>query len=92
VYSNNFYPKQNEVSIKGGLFPHFILGICNLEDNNFIVNPHVFKQSEKELEFAPQQGLIIDQSNFEKEIKKTGYAGYVTRWNITDTYSNYFHR
>ena len=74
------------------MFPHFILGIYDLEYEYFIVNPHIFKHSEEDIKFVPQQGFIIDQSNFEEEIKQTGYAGYVTRWNITDTYSDDFHR
>ena len=89
IYSENFYPSQKEVSVKGALFPHFILGVFDLESQLFIANPHIFApQNSNSVDLVLEQGLIIDQDNFGDFIKGTGYSGYVKRWNETEAYSD----
>lgn len=90
TYDRCFYPQDDEVSIKGALFPHFILGIEDRLDKKFVVNPHIFKQTKKHIPLIPQKGLFINQENFSDKIISTGYAGYVTRWSDKGTYSNTF--
>ena len=92
IYTQNFYPKQYEVAVKGALFPHFILGLFDLESDSFVVNPHVFKQEDQHVPLIPQQGFFIDQENFDDTIKETGYSGSVKRAGITGAYSDDFHR
>ncbi|HCT64805.1 MAG TPA: hypothetical protein DIC60_06015 [Lachnospiraceae bacterium] len=65
------YPEQHEVAVKGALFSSFILGVRVLGQNKFIVNPHLFQ--------APNtigsilSGLLIDQTDFENRLIRTGY-------------------
>lgn len=89
-YATTFYPKQKEFAIKGSMFPHFILGVHDLERNDFVVNPHVFQQPEHLLGSVPTDGLIIDQENFEEMMNSTGYAGYVERVGLV--YSDVLYR
>ena len=76
VYSA-LYENQDEISIKGGLFPHYIFGIHYLEQNKkyFIVNPYLFKMND-EFEKFPEVGFPINQSYFEDLIKTTRYNRY----------------
>jgi hypothetical protein len=91
LYHKTFYPRQKEVAIKGALFPHYILGFYNPEHKCFVVNPHIFNQSDLALRYVPISGFQIDQSSFDELIKETGYTGYVQRqWN--GIYSDRFHR
>jgi hypothetical protein len=53
TYDKCFYPKDGEVSMKGELFPHFILGIEDRLDKKFVVNPHIFKQTKKHIPLIP---------------------------------------
>lgn len=77
-YSSDLYPKQKEVSVKGGLFPHFILGYYDLEKRCFVVNSHVFSQTDDHR--VVQMGFSINQKGFEKAIEETGYSGYIVRY------------
>ncbi len=92
TYNKCFYPKDYEVSIKGALFPHFILGIEDRLHKKFIVNPHIFNQKKKHIPLIPQRGLLINQENFPNKIISTGFTGFVTRWSDTGSYSDTFHR
>jgi len=89
IYKDNFYPDEKEVAIKGALFPHFILGLWDIENEVFIVNPHVFEQHKNHISHIPRKGLMIDKTLFEEEREKTGYAGHVIRW-TNNTYSDDF--
>jgi hypothetical protein len=92
TYDRCFYPQDDEVSIKGALFPHFILGIEDRLGKKFVVNPHIFKQTKKHIPLIPQKGLFINQENFSDKIINSGYTGYVNRWNDKGLYFNTFHR
>ena len=92
TYNKCFYPQDDEVSIKGALFPHFILGIEDRLDKKFVVNPHIFKQKKKQIPLILHRGLLINQEDFSDKIISTGYAGYVTRWSDTGSYSDTSHR
>jgi len=70
------YPKQKEVSIKGGLYPHNILGIEFVDKKQFIVNPNLFNfQLESLIE---NQGIPINQENFLDRIEnETNFSSSV---------------
>ncbi|WP_369049128.1 hypothetical protein [Tenacibaculum sp. UWU-22] len=74
-YSKSFFPKQNEISIKGGLLPQYILGYIRPERNELIINPNFFT-TEKEFRQIIKYGFEIDQSNFNNAIIETDYTGY----------------
>lgn len=65
------YPEQKEISVKGGLFPQFILGIELVKERKFIVNPHLFQYESLQFEDLIQYGIGFDQSDFAEMIKKT---------------------
>src|SRR5690554_3738765 len=75
TYNKTFFPSQNEISIKGGLLPHFILGYIVLEDNIFEVNPNFFFTT-KNIDEIIKNGLEIDQSNFSIALTETDYSGF----------------
>jgi hypothetical protein len=85
LYKSELYDSK-EIAIKGALFPHYILGLQDLKNDIFIVNPHVFKQPSSRLVEIPLRGLEIEQNDFDQMINDTGYTGYVRRLN--DVYSD----
>jgi len=74
ILSESFYPTENECSFKGFILPHIIIGVHDLETNEFIFNPSLL--AEKSTWLA--QGLDVDQSNFESFIKQTKYQRFLT--------------
>ncbi|MCL4872296.1 MAG: hypothetical protein KJ063_25325 [Anaerolineae bacterium] len=90
LYSDNFFPEQDEVAIKGALFPQFILGIEDIGKKYFLVNPHLFRQlNQSSLGYVPICGLRIDQTRFEDVLVNTSYRGFVSR-RLTSRYSDSF--
>jgi hypothetical protein len=73
VINSEVYPDEFEISIKGGLFPHFIIGFYEYENDKFVFNHHLFKNSNKSIKSIFKNGLEIDQSDFFEYIKKTSY-------------------
>ncbi len=71
------YKDQNEISVKGALFPHFIFGVHYIENDEkyFVVNPYLFSM-ENELENFPYKGFPVDQTYFKDLIKTTNYNRY----------------
>jgi hypothetical protein len=79
VYFDTYYPDEKELTLKGGLLPHFIIGFEYWESTNpksFEVNPLLL--SNYNLKNWIKNGLPIDQSGFWNTLKKTHYKrGYV---------------
>ncbi|HAS6646832.1 TPA: hypothetical protein I7259_24855 [Vibrio parahaemolyticus] len=67
------YDDQFEVSVKGALFAHHILGILHLSEgeNVFYANPHLFLEANHPA--AILNGLWFDQSDFEPKLKRSNY-------------------
>jgi hypothetical protein len=42
IYQSAFYDNQKERLLKGGLFPHYILGYFKISTNEFEINPHFY--------------------------------------------------
>lgn len=76
AFNSGLYPKQREVSIRGGLLPHFMLGILRVDLNEFVVNPHLLAMPEEDLDSILVSGIKIDQSDFNDRIKETLYQRY----------------
>lgn len=76
-YEKTFFPSQAEISIKGGLLPHFILGYVRLEEKIFEINPNFFS-SKKSIKNTIKNGFDIDQENFSEFLNKTDYSGFFT--------------
>lgn len=59
TYKVPIYPDQNEICIKCGLLPHFIIGFQH--KNRFYINPNTLNQWNDSI---PYDGLIIGQKEF----------------------------
>jgi hypothetical protein len=60
------YPDEKEVAIKGGLFQDQILGIKNIQNDNFIVNPHIFESFNAPCSIVRNELKIFDKFNILK--------------------------
>lgn len=82
------YPDQNEISIRCGLLPHFIIGFTAGRD--FYVNPAIYPAIDRMHELnsfielsryrrhLQQWGLEVNQEGFEDFIRQTGFSRYFT--------------
>lgn len=86
-YDKTFFPEQTEISIKGGLLPHFILGYVQLEDKTFEINPNLFF-SAKNIKNTIKNGFDIDQTGFSKSLNESDYNGFFTL-NNNNEYSDF---
>ena len=85
TYSTDLY-KQDEISIKGGLFPQYLFGFFDLENYCFVVNPYMFDDPASAKDIA-ENGLKIDQSDFHSRIRDTAFQRYL--WAIEDDFGEY---
>ena len=69
------YPKENEICLKCGMLPHFMLGYIVLKNNEFVVNPAVFEtiKSNRCMHDVIGYGLSVSQNDFLDKIKQSGY-------------------
>ncbi|HEC59848.1 MAG TPA: hypothetical protein ENI24_09815 [Methylophaga sp.] len=80
------FPKQREVSVKGALFPHFILGVELVNERKFIINSNFCEHDNRaDFERIARHGFTIDQSDFHNRLFDTGYI----RWGQTDLAGNF---
>lgn len=82
------YPEQNEISIRCGLLPHFIIGFTAGRD--FYVNPAIFPAMDKMHELTTFRalscyrrdlqlcGLEVNQEGFEDFLRQTKFRRYFT--------------
>lgn len=77
------YPEQIEVSVKGALFPCFILGVKQIEKSHFVVNPHIFKV--ENFKNVGKFGIPVQQDDFMSSILSTKYIRFVS----TDLQGNF---
>ncbi len=72
TYKKSFFPYQEEISIKGGLLPHFLIGYfySDRQEAYFEVNPYFINHSKKNWIV---DGLPIDQGEFWNKIKDTQF-------------------
>ncbi len=80
IYEEQFQG-ENEISVKGALFPNWILGLTCFIDNkkSFFVNPYLFNMGDKLIDFITI-GFPTDQSIVKSTIKKTNHNKYVTKY------------
>lgn len=76
VYEKSFFPYQKEVTLKGGLLPHYILGYLynNQGDEVFDINPALFETNDS----WDGIELPVDQSTFHQRIQNTLFGRYFT--------------
>jgi hypothetical protein len=64
---------EAEVTLMGGLLPHYIIGVELTKEKVFLVNPWLFNATVNEKLFI--EGLPVDQRNFDNELRLTRYGG-----------------
>lgn len=70
TYNNEPYPSEQEISLIGGLFPHYTLGIYHVPKKSLIVNTNLLDDAVLHLisngmsEIVINMGIFIDQSQF----------------------------
>ncbi|MBC9795779.1 hypothetical protein [Sinomicrobium weinanense] len=76
VYEKSFFPYQKEVTLKGGLLPHYLLGYLrkSQEDMVFEINPALFETGNTWNGIE----LPVDQSAFHQRIQNTLFGRYFT--------------
>ena len=74
VATNKFHADQYEFTLKGGWLPHFLLGYILTNDNRMILNDNFFKDCNTDNNLILNNGIKIDQSDFNMFIKETGYS------------------
>lgn len=84
------YDKYHELLLINGMFPHYLLGVFEVEKNKtpkFIINPYLYEVLEQNEQFDYVNGLSINQENFEEYALNLGYKNYfyVTKENKTYT-------
>lgn len=72
TFKTPFYPKQNEITYKCGLLPHFIVGFHY--HDGFEINPYILKIND--MAKVRKEGLPVDQTDFIKKLSKTNYKSY----------------
>jgi hypothetical protein len=78
-HSRHVLQRAVEITLKGGLLPHYIIGYFYLENGveRFELNPAIFKIEDSDW---PLEGLPIDQTQFDERIRGTQFkkAFFVT--------------
>lgn len=75
TYTKPVYPEQQEICLKCGMLPHYIIGF--IASSAFIINPAILKDmksSDCSISDIIINGLNIDQRDFFKRLKETNYC------------------
>lgn len=67
--------EEQEVCLKCGILPHFMLGYIVIKENKFVVNPAVFEtiKNGRCMDDVTGNGLSVSQDDFLDKIKQSGY-------------------
>ena len=76
VMGSGLYPRQREVAIRGGLLPHFMLGLERVDRGQFVVNPHILKMHRDKVQFVLEEGIKVEQEGFHDRIRETSYQRF----------------
>jgi hypothetical protein len=92
TYNETVYQEQQEIAVKGTLFPHYIVCLFDIETKKYIVNHHLFNpDNSNNLEEKTLNGFYIFQEDFDDLIRKTNYTKSVTRQKRTGKYLDSYH-
>ena len=74
VYKQSFFPMQREITLKGGILPHYLLGYLYTHHNHevFEINPALLEIDDS----WDGVELPIDQSTFHQRMQKTLFGQY----------------
>lgn len=74
LLNDSFHPGESEVSMKGFILPHYILGVYDKSESYFVPNPEIFKEKDD----WKEDGFDINHLNFEAFIKNTQYKRFLS--------------
>jgi hypothetical protein len=78
------YPEQQEVGVRGAIFPQRLLGVRDKSKKYFLVNPHLFNMPSSDIADLTRSGIRLDQAGFEQLARETGFFRHVAlrrnRW------------
>jgi hypothetical protein len=85
-YRRSFFPKQEEITLKGGLLPHYLLGYLHTYQGQqtFEINPYVFQIVDKGW---VKSGLPVDQRDFWAQIPHTAFKTAFILYQDAGTFS-----
>lgn len=85
MYDKSFFPNQQEITIKGGLFPDYIYGYLYSKSGSpiFEVNPYILTDLDKNW---VEQGFPIDRKEFWKNFGQTRFSTAFVLMEETGTY------
>ena len=86
TYENEPFPDEKEISLLGGFFPQYILGIYQVEEQELLINQNIFEKENSFLikngmsDLIVKLGFSINQSNFAKSdiYQKSAYSRYLS--------------
>jgi hypothetical protein len=85
-YRQSFFPSQKEITLKGGMLPHYLLGYLHTYNGHptFEVNPNVFRITNADW---IKNGLPVDQTEFWSQLSKTTFKTAFILHQKIDEYS-----
>jgi hypothetical protein len=76
LLSDSFFPKENEYSIKGAIFPDFIYSVIDVDNEKIIISSELLNLKSDWI----LNGFDIHLDNFKKDYNKSNYKNYVERY------------
>lgn len=87
IYEKSFFPFQKEITLKGGLLPHYMLGYLHKKNGEeiFEINPALFDVNDTWNGIE----LPVDQGTFHQRIQNTLFGRYFTLEEDNNQYRQY---
>lgn len=75
IYHKSPYSKEEEICVKAGVLPHYIIGYLNISQKSFVVNPHLLEhlRTGRKISYIVSRGITINQEHFRKVLSQTRY-------------------
>lgn len=77
VYFSDYYPKQKEFTLTGGLLPHHLIGYQ--KKDSFVFNPHLINSTQSFNEDFIEDGLEINQEKLRESLERSSEYGKMLR-------------
>ncbi|MBC7390349.1 MAG: hypothetical protein H7329_14120 [Opitutaceae bacterium] len=84
ILKDSCFPKENEYSIKGAIFPDFLYAIIDVDHQKIIINP---KLLETEISWITN-GLDIHPEDFKSQFHSSSYKRFVRRYSSGEYLDN----
>lgn len=72
------FPEQLEISVKGALFSCFMIGVKQVENEDFVVNPHIFNIQHQDYKIAGKYGIPVQEKDFINSILASRYMRFIS--------------